>query len=101
MVRPAACLFDLDGLLLDERLPMSVAHALDQVTSALFALSRHESTESGPLALAWATATRLASPATGALLRSDPCAAIGEMLDAIGALAGSVPQACASHGDGV
>ena len=92
---PAGALGDhaddvLDGLLLDERLPMSVAHALDQVTSALFALSRHESTESGPLALARATATRLASPATGALLRSDPCAAIAEMLDAIGALAGSV-----------
>ena len=30
------------------------------------------------------------NPATGALLRSDPCAAIAEMLDAIGALAGSV-----------
>ncbi len=69
--------------------PVSVAHAVDQVTGALFALSRHGTADAGPLALARATGARLSAacaPDAHAMAAED---AIGEVLDAIGAIAAS------------
>lgn len=76
-------------LLTDGALPVSVAHAIGEVTAALFALSRRGLVDAGPLALARATGARLSSPALPDLLVSGPVAAIGEALDAIGAIAGA------------
>lgn len=75
-------------LMTDTSLPASVAHALDEVTSALFALSRRGVMGSAPLALARATTARIGSAAERAALAADPRAAIKEALDAIGAIAG-------------
>lgn len=73
----------------DGDVPISVAHAIDQVTGALFALSRSGVADSGPLALARATGARL-SAACGPRAPDSPDAeVIGEVLDAIGAIAGS------------
>lgn len=76
-------------LLGDGDFPVSVAYSIDQVTGALFALSRTGAADAGPLALARATGARLsAAVAPGAPGSPDP-QAIGEVLDAIGAIAGS------------
>lgn len=84
----------LGPLLRDDRLPMSVARSLDEVTRALFALSREGDTGSGPLALARATGTRLGSDAMADALQHDARGAIAGILDAIGALAtASAPAA--------
>lgn len=83
----------LEPLMRDGRLPMSVARSLDEVTRALFALSRGGESGAGPLALARATGTRLASAAMADALRDDPRASIGGILDAIGALAGGTVPA--------
>ena len=73
----------------DSDVPISVAHAIDQVTGALFALSRSGVCDSGPLALARATGARL-SAACGPHAPDPPEAeVISEVLDAIGAIAGS------------
>jgi uncharacterized alpha-E superfamily protein len=74
----------------DSALPVSVSHAVTEITSALFALSRRGMAEPGPLALARATGARLGSPATLALLSADPIRVISEVLDAIGAIAGTI-----------
>ncbi len=79
----------LSVLLVDARFPMSVAHAVDEVAASLFDLSRRGEIASGPLALARATSARLGSPALHRSLESDPAGAIGEALDAIGAIAAS------------
>lgn len=77
----------LGPLMRDDRLPMSVARSLDEVTRALFALSRDGGSGAGPLALARATGTRLGSADMVVALRHEPRGAIGGILDAIGALA--------------
>ena len=69
--------------------PVSVAHAIDQVTGALFALARSGAADGGPLALARATGARLSTAcAPGSVARAGP-EVIAEVLDAIGAIAGS------------
>lgn len=69
--------------------PVSVAHAIDQVTGALFALARSGAADGGPLALARATGARLSTAcAPGAVAPAGP-EVIAEVLDAIGAIAGS------------
>jgi uncharacterized alpha-E superfamily protein len=83
----------LGPLMRDDRLPMSVARSLDEVTRALFALSRDGASEAGPLALARATVTRLGSAAMHDQLRREPREAIGGVLDALGALAGAAAPA--------
>lgn len=86
----------VEALMRDDRLPMSVARSLDEVTRALFALSRGGGAGAGPLALARATGTRLGSAAMDDSLRDDPRVAIGGILDALGALAGSPVPASAA-----
>jgi uncharacterized alpha-E superfamily protein len=80
----------LPALVTDLALPVSVSHAVAEITSALFALSRRGRVEPGPLALARATGARLGAPGMPALLSADPVGAISEALDAIGALAGAL-----------
>ncbi len=76
-------------LLADGDHPVSVAHAIDQVTGALFALARSGGADGGPLALARATGARLSTAcAPGAVAPAGP-EVIAEVLDAIGAIAGS------------
>ncbi|MBM3697243.1 MAG: alpha-E domain-containing protein, partial [Actinobacteria bacterium] len=77
-------------LLADGDHPVSVAHAMDQVTGALFALSRGGGTDAGPLALARATVARLSAAWPRDPVASTGTEVIGEVLDAIGAIAGSV-----------
>jgi len=74
-------------LVTDDRLPVSVAYAVEEVTSAVFALTRQDAAHSPALALARATASRLANPALRATLARDAEATLVEVLDAIGALA--------------
>lgn len=76
-------------LLGDRDFPVSVAHAIDQVTGALFALSRTGVADSGPLALARATGARLSTACAPGAPEPLDATAIGEVLDAIGAIAGS------------
>jgi len=63
---------------------------MDQVTGALFALSRGGGTDAGPLALARATVARLSAAWPRDPVASTGTEVIGEVLDAIGAIAGSV-----------
>jgi uncharacterized alpha-E superfamily protein len=89
----------LPALVTDAALPVSVSHAVAEITSALFALSRRGLVEPGPLALARATGARLTGPATPALLSTDPIAAISEALDAIGAIAAATrPRPAGAQG---
>ena len=74
-------------LVTDDRAPVSVAYAVEEVTGAVFALTRHDAAHSAALALARATAARLSNPALRANLADDPSATLVEVLDAIGALA--------------
>ncbi|MFM9017924.1 MAG: alpha-E domain-containing protein [Actinomycetota bacterium] len=77
-------------LLADGDHPVSVAHAVDRVTGALFALSRGGGADAGPLALARATAARISTAGSGNLTVPTDAAVVGEVLDAIGAIAGSI-----------
>ncbi len=77
----------LGDLLLDVRLPMSVARSVDEVVASLFALSKGGSVEPGALAMARATSARLGDPAMAREIERDPVGAIGATLDAIGAIA--------------
>ncbi len=88
----------LPALMTDDALPMSVAHSLETVAGAMFALSRRGSVDSGPLALARATAARLGSPAAREALAADPLRVIAESLDAIGAIASSAMPGVARNG---
>jgi uncharacterized alpha-E superfamily protein len=74
-------------LVTDDRAPVSVAYAVEEVTGAVFALTRQDAAHSAALALARATAARLSNPALRANLADDPGATLVEVLDAIGALA--------------
>jgi len=79
----------LRTLLADGDHPVSVSHAIDQITGALFALARSGAADGGPLALARATGARLSTAcAPGAVAPGGP-EVIAEVLDAIGAIAGS------------
>lgn len=83
-------------LLADGDHPVSVAHAIDQVTGALFALARTGAADGGPLALARATGARLSTAcAPGAVTPAGP-EVIAEVLDAIGAIAGSMRLSAAT-----
>jgi len=77
-------------LVTDDRAPVSVAYAVEEVTAAVFALTRHDAAHSAALALARATAARLSNPALRVSLAHDPGATLVEVLDAIGALAAAV-----------
>lgn len=74
-------------LVTDDRTPVSVAYAVEEVTGAVFALTRHDGAHSAALALARATAARLSNPALRGNLATDPGTTLVEVLDAIGALA--------------
>jgi len=74
-------------LVIDDRAPISVAYSVEEVTSALFALSRHGAGDSALLALSRATAARLSNPSLRDLLAADAVLAMSEVLNAIGALA--------------
>ncbi len=74
-------------LVTDGRAPISVAYSVEEVTSALFALSRQSAGDSAVLALSRATASRLSNPSLRDLLTADAESAMTEVLNAIGALA--------------
>ncbi len=74
-------------LVTDSRAPISVAYSVEEVTSALFALSRQDAGDSALLALSRATAARLSNPSLRDLLAADAVLAMSEVLNAIGALA--------------
>ena len=74
-------------LVTDSRAPISVAYSVEEVTSALFALSRQDAGDSALLALSRATAARLSNPSLRDLLTTDAVLAMSEVLNAIGALA--------------
>jgi len=74
-------------LVVDDRAPISVAYSVEEVTSALFALSRQGAGDSAVLALSRATAARLSNPSLRDLLTTDAVLAMSEVLNAIGALA--------------
>lgn len=79
----------LPRLLADETVPVTVAYSANEVAGSLFSLSRRAVAGAAPLALARATAARLASPATLNDLATDPEPLLEGVLDAIGALAAS------------
>ena len=74
-------------LVTDDRVPVSVAYAVEEVTGAVFSLTRQDGAHPAALALARATAARLSNPALRTSLADDPDATLVEVLDAIGALA--------------
>lgn len=83
----------LRALLTDDSVPSSVAYSIDEVTAALFALSRTGLVTQVALPLARATAARLDTAARQDEMTTDPERAIGEALDLIGVLAASgTPQ---------
>ncbi len=79
----------LPRLLTDETIPVTVAYSVEEVTGALFALSRQGSAAAATLALARATAAHLGSPSTLTALATDAEPLLEGILDAIGALAAS------------
>ena len=81
---------ELDALVRDAHLPMSVSRSMDEVVASLFALSKAGAVEAGALAMARATVARLGDPALARDLAADPTGAIGMTLDAIGAVATAV-----------
>ncbi len=81
------------ALVMDNRAPVAVAYCVEEVAAALFELSRRGAADAAALALARATAARLAHPDLRDEINDDPVVAMGGVLDAIGALAfGAVPS---------
>lgn len=83
-------------LVTDDRVPVSVAYAVEEVAAAVFVLARNDGAHSATLALARATAARLSNPALAGQLAADPEGTIREVLTAIGALAAAAMQLPAS-----
>ncbi len=81
------------ALVMDDRAPVAVAYCVEEVAAALFELSRRGAADAAALALARATAARLAHPNLRDEINDDPVIAMGGVLNAIGALAfGAVPS---------
>ncbi len=81
------------ALVMDDRAPVAVAYCVEEVAAALFELSRRGAADAAALALARATAARLAHPDLRDEINDDPVTAMGGVLNAIGALAfGAVPS---------
>ncbi len=81
------------ALVMDDRAPVAVAYCVEEVAAALFELSRRGAADAAALALARATAARLAHPNLRDEINDDPVIAMGSVLNAIGALAfGAVPS---------
>lgn len=86
-------------LVTDDRLPVSVGYAVEEITAAIFGLTRRDIAGAAALALARATAARLTNPDLRAQLAADPEPTLREVLDCIGALAAAaVPLPTAAPG---